>query len=82
MDEWFVISLFGPSKIVRSRRAARVLMQALPLLALASVLGIAVMPAAFVATGGAAMAQSKSPTKQQLETAVKAANQRSANSAS
>jgi hypothetical protein len=52
----------------------RVLMQALRLLALASVLGTAVMPAALVVTGGAAMAQSKQPTKQQLETAVKAAN--------
>jgi hypothetical protein len=49
-------------------------MQALRLLALAGVLGTAVMPAALVVTGGAAMAQSKAPTKQQLETAVKAAN--------
>ncbi|MGC9993378.1 MAG: hypothetical protein ABSD52_13430 [Candidatus Cybelea sp.] len=49
-------------------------MQALRLLALAGVLGTAVMPAALVVTGGAAMAQSKPPTKQQLETAVKAAN--------
>ncbi|HVR48080.1 MAG TPA: hypothetical protein VMT95_15725 [Candidatus Binatia bacterium] len=32
------------------------------------------MPAALVVTGAAAMAQSQPPTKQQLETAVKAAN--------
>jgi ABC-type sugar transport system substrate-binding protein len=49
-------------------------MRALRLLALASVLGTAVMPAALVVTAGVAMAQSKPPTKQQLETAVKAAN--------
>ena len=57
-----------------SYKKERVLMQALRLLALAGVLGIAVMPAALVVTGGVAMAQSKPPTKQQLETAVKAAN--------
>ena len=49
-------------------------MQALRLLALAGVLGTAVVPAALVVTGAAAMAQSQQPTKQQLETAVKAAN--------
>jgi len=49
-------------------------MQALRLLALAGVLGTAVAPAALVFTPTAAMAQSKQPTKQQLETAVKAAN--------
>jgi TolA-binding protein len=52
----------------------RVLMQVLRLLALAGVLGTAVMPAALIVTGSAAMAQSQPPTKQQLETAVKAAN--------
>jgi len=49
-------------------------MQALRLLALAGVLGTAVAPAALVLTPTAAMAQSQPPTKQQLETAVKAAN--------
>ena len=49
-------------------------MQALRLLALASVLGTAVAPAALVFTSTAAMAQSNQPTKQQLETAVKAAS--------
>ncbi len=48
-------------------------MQALRLLALASVLGTAVVPATLVFTPAAAMAQSQ-PTKQQLETAVKAAH--------
>ena len=57
-----------------SYKKERVLMQAVRLLALAGVLGIAVMPAALVVTGSPAMAQSKQPTKQQLETAVKAAN--------
>jgi hypothetical protein len=49
-------------------------MQALRILAIAGVLGTAVAPAALVLTPTAAMAQSKQPTKQQLETAVKAAN--------
>ena len=50
-------------------------MQALRLLALAGVLGIAVAPTALVLTPTAALAQSsKQPTKQQLETAVKAAH--------
>lgn len=48
-------------------------MQALRLLALAGVLGIAVAPAALL-TPAAALAQSNQPTKQQLETAVKAAH--------
>lgn len=48
-------------------------MQALRFLALACVLGTAVAPIALVLTPTAAMAQSK-PTKQQLETAVKAAH--------
>ncbi|MGB8521177.1 MAG: hypothetical protein WCD38_13540 [Candidatus Tumulicola sp.] len=48
-------------------------MQALRLLALAGVLGTAVAPAALVLTPAAAIAQSQ-PTKQQLETAVKAAH--------
>jgi hypothetical protein len=56
-----------------SLKKERVLMQALRLLALAGVLGTAVVPAALVVTGGAAIAESKQPTKQQLETAVKAA---------
>jgi hypothetical protein len=50
-------------------------MQAFRLLALAGVLGIAVAPAALVLSPTAALAQSsKQPTKQQLETAVKAAH--------
>jgi hypothetical protein len=49
-------------------------MQALRLLALAGVLGTAVAPVAVVFTPTAAMAQSQPPTKQQLETAVKAAH--------
>ncbi|MGB8964582.1 MAG: hypothetical protein WCB99_02970 [Candidatus Cybelea sp.] len=49
-------------------------MQALRLFALAGVLGTAVAPAALVLTPTAAMAQSQPPTKQQLETAVKAAH--------
>jgi hypothetical protein len=49
-------------------------MQTLRLLALAGVLGTAVAPAALVLTPIAAMAQSQPPSKQQLETAVKAAD--------
>ncbi len=49
-------------------------MQALRVLALAGVLGAAVAPVALVSTTTAAMAQSQPPTKQQLETAVRAAN--------
>jgi hypothetical protein len=48
-------------------------MRALSVVALAGVLGTAVAPATLVATATAAMAQS-APTKQQLETAVKAAH--------
>jgi hypothetical protein len=48
-------------------------MRALSILTLAGVLGTAVAPAALVATTTLAMAQSQ-PTKQQLETAVKAAH--------
>jgi hypothetical protein len=49
-------------------------MQALRLLALAGVLGTAVAPVALVFIPTTAMAQSQPPTKQQIETAVKAAN--------
>lgn len=49
-------------------------MQALRVLAIATVLGTAFAPPALVFTTTAAMAQSQSPTKQQMETAVKAAN--------
>jgi hypothetical protein len=49
-------------------------MQALRLLALAAVLGTAVASAALVITPPAAIAQTQPPTKQQIETAVKAAN--------
>lgn len=48
-------------------------MQVLRHLALASVLGT-VVASALVFTPTAAMAQSQTPTKQQIETAVKAAN--------
>jgi hypothetical protein len=49
-------------------------MRALRILALAGVLGTAIAPAALVLSPIAAMAQAQPPTKQQLETAVKAAN--------
>ena len=49
-------------------------MQALRILALAGVLGTAVAPVALLSTTTAAMAQAPAVTKQQLETAVKAAN--------
>lgn len=49
-------------------------MQALRLLAIAIVVGTVVAPPALVFTTTAAMAQSQTPTKQQIETAVKAAN--------
>lgn len=49
-------------------------MQALRLLALACVLGTSIAPAALVLTPTVALAQAQPPTKQQLETAVKAAN--------
>ncbi len=49
-------------------------MRALNFLALACALGTAVAPATLVATATAAMAESQPPTKQQLETAVKAAH--------
>ena len=49
-------------------------MQPLRILALASVLGTAVAPAVLMATTTVAIAESQPPTKQQLETAVKAAN--------
>ena len=49
-------------------------MQALRLLALAGVLGTTVASATLILTPNAAMAQSTKPTKQQLETAVKAAH--------
>lgn len=48
-------------------------MQALRLLALASVLGTVAAPV-LVFTPTAAIAQSQTPTKQQIETAVKSAN--------
>lgn len=49
-------------------------MQALRFLALAGALGTAVASTALVLSPTAAIAQSKQPTKQQLETAVKAAH--------
>ena len=49
-------------------------MQALRLLTLAGVLGAGVAPVALASTTTAAVAQAQPPTKQQLETAVKAAH--------
>jgi hypothetical protein len=49
-------------------------MRALRFLALAGALGTAIAPAALVSTTTAAAAQAQPPSKQQLETAVKAAN--------
>lgn len=49
-------------------------MKALRLLALAGVLGAIVAPPTLVFTTTAALAESQPPTKQQMETAVKAAN--------
>jgi hypothetical protein len=49
-------------------------MQALRLVALAGVLGTTVAPAPLLFSPTVAMAQSQQPTKQQIETAVKAAN--------
>lgn len=49
-------------------------MHTLRFLALAAALGTAVAPAALVLSPTAALAQSTKPTKQQLETAVKAAH--------
>lgn len=59
-------------KLVLSERG--ISMRTLHLLGLACVLGTAGVPAALAVSGTAAMAQSQPPTKQQLETAVKAAN--------
>ncbi len=49
-------------------------MHPLRILALAGVLGAVAAPAVLISTTTVAMAQSQPPTKQQLETAVKAAN--------